>query len=326
MHQIHKMHIHSQIKHPALKSDNTLHVIGVVSNPVRYHSRYRLARDFMDELEGTPNVKPYIVEAAFGDRHHEVTLTKNENHLQLRTNSEIWIKENMINLGVRHLLPRDWKYVAWVDADVHFRDQDWAQEAMHQLQHYPVLQPWQQCSDLGPLGNVSQLFNSFGYLHQKGVRKQQYSAEPYPYAHSGFAWAATRAFWEATGGLPDFCILGSADHHSAWACIDKVDVTIHGKMNPAFFRRLHEWQARAVRITHRQVGFSPGRIEHHFHGPKKRRYYRERWQILVDHDFDPDKDIVYDPQGMIQLVGKPNLEQAIRLYNRARYEDSIEES
>lgn len=326
MHQIHKMHIASQIKHPELKSDNTLHVIGVVSNPVRYHSRYRLARDFMDEMESAPNVKAYMVEAAFGDRHHEVTYTENENHLQVRTSSEIWLKENMINLGVRHLLPRDWKYVAWVDADVHFREKEWGQEAMHQLQHFPVIQPWQQCSDLGPLGSVVQLHNSFGFLHQKGVRKQQFSAEPYPYAHSGFAWAATRGFWEAVGGLPDFCILGSADHHAAWACTDMVDVTIHRGMTPAFFRRLHEWQARAVRITHRQVGFSPGRIEHQFHGPKKRRYYRERWQILVDHDYDPDKDLVYDPQGLIQLVGKPNLEQAIRQYNRSRYEDSIEET
>jgi len=29
-------------------------------------------------------------------------------------------------------LPRDWRYVAWIDADVHFLNRDWAQETLHQ--------------------------------------------------------------------------------------------------------------------------------------------------------------------------------------------------
>jgi hypothetical protein len=57
----------------------------------------------------------------------------------------------------------------------------------------------------------------------------------------------------------------------------------------------------------------------------KRRFYKERWKLLVEHGFDPVKDLMRDAQGVIQLVGKPKLEQAIRQYNRSRYEDSIEE-
>ena len=127
------------------------------------------------------------------------------------------------------------------------------------------------------------------------------------------------------GGLIDVAILGSADHHMAWAMVCEVESTIHRKMHPAFFRLCREWQDRAVRVTHKQVGFVPGRIEHGFHGPKKRRYYRERWQILIDHGFNPDQDLVHDDQGLVQLVGKPDLEQAIRVYNRSRAEDSIED-
>jgi hypothetical protein len=276
-------------------------------------------------MEATANVELHIVEAAFGDRHHEVTEADNPNHLLIRTKSEAWIKENLINLGVRHLLPTDWKYMAWIDCDVFFRDPNWAQETLHQLQHWPVVQPWQQCVDLGYRGNILSTFQSFGWLHQAGIKKQRNTNEPYPYGHSGFAWACTRSFWEMVGGLPDFCILGSADHHVAWACIGEVDETIHGGMCQSFFRKLHEWQERAVRACSRQVGFVPGRIEHEFHGPKARRFYRERWQILVDHGFDPDKDLIHDEQGLIQLVGKPDLEQALRVYNRSRNEDSIEE-
>jgi hypothetical protein len=318
-------HLQNHIQNHALRADNTLHVIGVVSNPVRYHSRYRLARAWQEEMRATPGVELHMVEAAFGDRHHEVTDSEGA-CLQLRTRSELWIKENLINLGVRHLLPRDWRYAAWVDCDVTFRDPNWARETIHQLQHWPVVQPWQQCADIGFTGNILQTHQSFGFLHQRGVKKQEHSGQPYAYGHSGFAWACTREFWEQAEGLMDFCILGSADHHMAWAMVGEVEKTIHHKMRPSFFRRCREWQARALRVTHGQVGFVEGRIEHGFHGPKARRYYRERWQVLVDHGYDPDTDLVRDAQGLIQLAGRHELEQALRRYNRSRAEDSIEET
>ena len=273
-------------------------------------------------MESTPCVRAYMVEAAFGDREHEIALDV-PHHLKVRTNSEIWCKENLINLGVRHLLPRDWKYVAWIDADVVFRDPNWAQETLHQLQHWSVVQPWQNCVDLEYGGGIGNTYTSFGALHQAGVRKQRHSLEEYKYGHSGFAWAARRDFWEQSGGLPDFAILGSGDHHAAWGMVGDIDSTIHRKMHPNFFRLLHEWQDRTVRVTHKQVGFTQGRIEHNFHGLKANRRYRERWQILIDHHFDPVKDLVHDSQGLIQLVGKPDLEQAIRRYNRERKEDSL---
>lgn len=319
----HAKHLTQHIQHPELRGDNTLHVVGVVSNPARYHSRYRLAREWAAEMEKTACVKVHLVETAFGDRHHEI-VEPSSDHLALRTRSEIWIKENMINLGVRRLLPRDWKYVAWVDADVTFRDPGWAQETLHQLQHYAVVQPWQHCLDLGFDGSVLATHTSFGFRTTQRQRIQTHSKDPYPYGHSGFAWACTRGFWEQAQELMDFCILGSADHHMAWAMIGKVDSTIHKGMSPSFFRRCREWQARAIRQTHGEVGFVNGRIEHHFHGSKKNRYYRERWQVLVDHGYDPDKDLVHDELGLIQIVGKPGLERAIREYNRSRHEDSID--
>ena len=324
-------HLSQHVDHTDLVSDNILHVVGVVSNPVRYHSRYRLAREWIEHIQATPHVRAYLVEAAFGDRHHEVT-ERTPQHLQLRTKSEIWIKENMINLGVRHLLPREWRYVAWVDADITFRDPNWAQETLQQLQHWAIVQPWMQCSDLGFRGNVTNTDHSFAYLRHYGKIPEHHSkhAGGYPYGkfmygHTGYAWACTRAFWEATSGLIDYCVLGSADHHMAWACVGKVDDTINGNMGPAFFRRCREWQARAVRACNRYVSFVNGRIEHNFHGPKGRRGYRDRWRLLIDHKFNPDTDLMYDAQGLIQLVGKPDLEHAIHLYNRSRSEDGIDD-
>lgn len=320
-------HLVSHINHPGLRSDSTLHVVGVISNPVRYHSRYRLFRKWYERMMKTPNVKVYVVEIAYGDRQHECTESNNPQHLQLRTKHALWHKENMINLGVRHMLPRDWKYLAWVDCDVFWpEDFNWALETIQQLQHFPVVQPWKDCADLGFHGDVIQTFQSFGYVHQLGVKKQTHPGEPYKYAHSGFAWACTREFWEAVGGLMDFPILGSADHHMAWAMIGSVQSSVHGKMTDEFKRKANEWQTRAHRIVQGNIGFVKTRIGHWFHGPKAKRYYRERWQIFMDHGFNPDTQLAYDHQGLLYIVGNPNLDREIGKYLTRRCEDSIDEN
>ncbi len=318
-------HIVNQIHHPTLIRHNTLHVIGVISNVVRYHSRYRLFREWVKSMEATPHVKVYTVEVAFGDRHFEVTEEGHPHHLRLRVKSPIWLKENTINLGVKHLLPRDWKYLCWSDCDVFWRDPNWAQEALHQLQHADIIQPWQDCIDLGPSGTILEKHVSFCSLIARGMRRQKKPGEPYCFGHPGFAWACTRAFWEATQGLLDCAILGSADHHMACSLVNEVSTSMHEKMSDSFKRRAKEWQYRAHRHSHGIVGYVPTLIEHRFHGSKKKRFYRERWQILVDNEYCPDRDLTYDEQGLITLIGKPKLAREIHRYNLSRCEDSIDE-
>jgi len=279
-------------------------------------------------MERTPNVKVYVVEVAFGDRQHEVTDEKNPCHLQLRTKHELWHKENALNLAIRHLLPRDWKYLCWSDCDVFWPDSGWASETIQQLQHHPVVQPWQDCMDLGFHGSVLQHHKSFCYVDRVGIRKQTHPGEPYQYAHSGFAWACTRAFYEAIlpcGGLMSFPILGSADHHMAWALINQVEHSVHGQMSDSFKRKAFEWQKRAYDACLGNIGYVKTRIEHKFHGPKAKRFYRERWQIFMDHKFDPDTDLGFDDQGLYYIIGKPGLERDISKYMRSRCEDSIED-
>lgn len=306
-----------------LVSDSTLHVIGVISNPARYHSRYRIAREWAATMQATANVKLYLVEHAFGDRHHEIVSAQGD-HMKVRSSSELWLKENMLNLGVR-MLPRDWKYMAWIDADVWFRNDNWAIETLHQLQHFDVIQPWSECIDLGPYGNALSMFRSFVSLSSKGVKLQPQVGGAYPYGHSGFAWACTRTFWENTGGLIDFAILGAGDHHMAWATVGKAEESIPKAMSEAYKSRVVDWQHRAVQVTNKFIGYVPGRLEHMWHGSKKRRFYKERWKILIDNQYDPDKDLRHDAQGLIQLVGKPKLAHDIHKYLRSRHEDSIEE-
>lgn len=318
-------HLVDHVHHKVVRHNNTLYVIGIITNPLRFHSRYRLFRQWMREMENTPNVQLCVVEAAFGDREFEVTESGNRWHLQIRTRHELWHKENMINLAIRHLLPVDWKYVCWSDGDIHFRNRHWAQEAIHQMQHYHLIQPWSDCADLGPNGEILQHHKSFCAVHRTGQRKQQKPWEPYKYAHSGYAWCCTRFFYENIGKLMDFCILGSADHHMAWGAIGLAHMSMPHRIHGNYRRRVMSWQDDACRVTHGDdVGYVTGSIEHHFHGSKNKRYYQSRWQILLKHDYDPDKDLCYDDQGLIYITGKPALKADIKAYLRSRCEDSID--
>jgi hypothetical protein len=51
-------------------------------------------------MQSVNNVEVYIVEVALNERPFVVTEPDNPKHLQIRTHSVIWHKENMINLMV----------------------------------------------------------------------------------------------------------------------------------------------------------------------------------------------------------------------------------
>src|SRR5207302_851584 len=78
-------------------------------------------------------------ELAYGDRPFEVTAPDDPHAVQLRTTSELWHKENVLNRVVQSF-PNGWKYGAYWDADMHPTRHDWALEAIHKLQHHSWVQ------------------------------------------------------------------------------------------------------------------------------------------------------------------------------------------
>lgn len=308
------------------------HVVTVISNPVRYRTRYDLYRRFAKHVADA-GVQLTTVEIAFGDRPFEITEAGNPRHLQLRTFFELWHKENMINLGIAKL-PADWEYVAWIDADVAFTRVDWPMETIHQLQHYMVVQMFQQCMDLGPNYEVIQQHNGFVWsYHQNDCKPPQgagwggyYGVErPKAFWHPGYAWAARREAIDHLGGLMDWPILGAADHHMALALIGEARRSVPGGISKRYLDEILEWQERADKFIQHDIGYVPGTINHFWHGKKKDRKYVERWDIITRNDFDPDTDLKRDWQGLWQLTDrKPKLRDEIRAYFRQRNEDSID--
>lgn len=309
-------------------SPDKLHVIAVIQNPIRYQSRYRLYQQFAKEMREA-GVDLWTIELSFGERAPAVTVHEQTRQIQVNTLDELWHKENLINLAISRL-PSDWQYVAWIDADITFQRPDWVQETLQQLQHYHVVQMWETAVDLGPHGQVLTTHHSFISQYLKG-RPYCYKARGnyYEMWHPGFAWAASREAINHLGGLIDTAILGAGDNHMAHALVGMVDKTCARGLHPNYFKHLHIWQTRAERNIRRDVGIVQGTILHHWHGKKVDRRYHDRWQILVDHQYDPDWDVKRDAQGVLQLVDHGDvrsiaLRDSIRRYFRMRQEDSTD--
>jgi hypothetical protein len=297
-----------------------LHVITAFSRPVRWESRLRLYRDFERHMLES-GVQLTVVECAYGELPHELAGTPGVNHVGVHAHTAIWVKENLINIGISRL-PRDWRYVAWIDADIVFRRKDWPVATLHALQHHDVVQPWSDCYDLGPNGEHMKAHKSFCYqwAHAPhGVGK----SGPYTFAHPGYAWAATRHALESLGGLFDDAILGSGDHHMALALVGKGRSSCPAEIHPNYLSRVLRWQERANHHIAGNLGYVSGTIEHQWHGSKENRQYVSRWDILARHQYDPERDVKRNTSGVLELLGnKPQLRRDIGAYMRSRNEDA----
>jgi hypothetical protein len=301
--------------------ENKLNVIIVVSNPCQFASRYILAREFIKRFESEEsNVNLFIVEMIYPQQQFLVTDSKNKRHLQLKTEIPIWHKENMINIGVNKLLPKNWKAFAWIDADIEFENVSWALDTLKILNGTcDIVQLYSHCVDTNEKGVTNKVFNSFGYKFSKG---DPYTSVYPNYWHPGFAWACTRKAYQRMGGLFDYGILGSGDNIMAYSLINNALKSINEDSTDDYKDLVIDFQNR---VKHLRLGYVPGVIKHYFHGSKVNRKYTERWLILVKHLYSPKIHFTKDKDGIIIPTKDCPLEMLDEIYDyfKARNEDEF---
>lgn len=345
----HHRHQHPHRPHADLSG---MYVIAVISNPVRFARRYELYWTFKEMCEAA-EMKLVTVEQAFGERPFMVTQAGDPMDVQLRSAEELWLKENMINIGVQRasllhqLDPQKFpkaREVAWIDADCRpaRMPRQWFEETWHQLQHYEFVQMWETLIDLDinsnamgpPMPSFMANYLKYGTPDAPAVKEIK---KHYPHGHKamgrpGLAWACNVDALHKMGGIIDYCILGAGDWYMAHALIGSLEHTIRvreaTKVSGAMERKLLQWQERAERWIKRDVGVVPGLVYHDFHGPKASRFYGTRGQILTRNAYNPDTDIKYDGQGLLQLeTHEPRqirLRDEVRAYFRSRNEDATQ--
>lgn len=307
-----------------LPADSILDVVTVLFNPRRFQSHLANQRRFIQHMLDSPEVRLTTIEVLYKSREPMLqSVGPRHTHLVVQGNSELWVKENALNLAVRSL-PWDWRKVAIIDGDVTFQRPDWAQETLQALEHHAWVQPWSDCLDLGPNQEVVQHHRSFCRQYVLGEKIRAVAYEGITFPHPGYAHAMTREAWNALGGLIEIGACGSGDHHMMLALLGLAEHSLPKGLQPSYRREVLAWQRRAERL-HRNLGYVEGTLTHTWHGMKTGKHgrgYIERWAILIDHKFDPDHDLVRNSFGIFELPPERiGLRDALRGYFRNRLDD-----
>ncbi len=330
--------------HKVAAEFNDFAVITIISNPVMYRRRYELYWKFKQMCESA-GVRLITVELQQANRDFMVTERDNVDHVQLRTVEELWFKENMINVGIRHVrqIHPHISKVAWVDADcfpMTMNPREWFAQTILELDTYEFVQMWEHMIDFGPQGQpISKAYPSFMACYANAgfeipktktiMHTLAGHSGMIAFGRPGLAWAANVSALDKVGGLIDFCILGSGDWHMAHGLVNGMTHWAgEFKRLSQYSKKLLEWQELANRHIRGDVGYVRMTVGHEFHGKKSDRKYGDRGQILIKNAYDPYRDIKYDTQGLLQLETwhprQIRLRDFVRGYFRARNEDSID--
>ena len=276
-------------------------------------------KEFVKRFDEEENVNLFIVELIYKNQTFTVTDAENKNHLQLKTDIPIWHKENMVNLGVKYLLPENYKAFAWIDADIEFENVSWATDTLKILNGTKdVVQLFSHCVDMTNHNSDLQIYNGFGYSFCK---KKKYFTGTNDYWHPGYAWAITREAYDKIGGLYDVGILGSGDSIMAMGFFNQCDFMTNPRYSDDYNNSILSFRSNAKNL---KLGYVPGVIRHHYHGSKKNRNYVERWKILMEHKFSPALHLTYDASGVLIPTEQFSLKFQTDIFNyfKERKEDS----
>lgn len=277
-------------------SESLLYVITSVYSPHGQGRRSQLAQDFIERMEaleeeGQP-VALYVVEVVYDNQDLLLRLKNDHRHLKLNLPSSVlmWSKENLLNFATRHL-PRDWQYMAWIDADIEFLDAEWATKTikMFQTRNLDVIQLFStavmQSTPRGP-----------PYLIRKGIVacKQEGIIEE---RHPGFAWAITRKAFRQMKGLLDVAIVGGGDHIMATCWLGEKNYLLYYSQGLPSLRQMF------LNFYDRVQGFNVSYLDtvvlHYYHGTRKNRLYSKRIEILRKHQFDPFDQLSRESTGLL---------------------------
>jgi hypothetical protein len=292
---------------------DVLYVVLPYFNYCGFKRRQELFIKFVNEIQNVKGVRIIVSELVGPAPLPKLPVWK---HIKNRSDTPVWMKEKLINVAIK-TLPEDWKYTAWIDADITFLNPDWVQDTIEALQTNDVVQMFRTAVNLGPNNEAIKIDKGFGYMHADSGTPYV-KTDKYGYWHPGYAWACTRKAFRTMGSsLLDWAILGSGDRHMAMAWVGRVLDSCPGNIHMNYKIMLMEYQHKCQKF---KLSYVPGTILHHWHGRFEDRKYKERWDVLVRHAFDPIADVTMSLR--LTPTGK-RMEKDLKAYFEGRREDSV---
>lgn len=251
--------------------------------------------------------------------------------IKFQTDQLLWQKERVINFVVQKL-PESIKYVAFIDGDILFPDENWVFKAKDKLNSTNDLMlqlfstvyylPRNHCKYNG-------YYSYFNYSVGKNIfdsngienYKKDFLSDSFYYANPGMAWMCKKETI-LKNLLYDKCIIGGGDTINLinWLGIKNSDnipfVKKNKKKNQIFVDELKTMKDILLNIDCLD---SP--IFHLNHGNKINRQYKTRLDILEKYNFNPITDLTIE-QGLYRYIGSNSgILSDIKEYFRQRNED-----
>lgn len=294
--------------------------ITTLFNPAKYQVFVNNYNIFSEKLQ-KQNVNLLAIELAFGDEEFQL---HGENVLHLRGNSIMWQKERLVNYGLSQL-PPNCEYFAWLDCDIIFPD-NWVELTIQKLQKSNIIQLFKKIIYL-PSGvteyNNEKFMSVQGIIWQKMIHKnwlERRKKKDLPFSSPGFAWAAKKdVFYDI--GIYDKNIIGSGDTFLVDCYFDSWD--IHGyaqKFNNFMKKDMMLWN-NELRKKELTFDYLPVDIYHLWHGNLRNRKYMERHDIVLKHQYDPEKDIKLENNVYEWVTDKKEMHEEIKSYFYSRNDD-----
>jgi hypothetical protein len=273
-----------------------LNIIIPLFNP--FDSFYRCL-NLEKTIESFPDdlVNVFVVELCYGDQKPKKFY---KNHLVLNCDTVLWHKENLINLCVQTILPKEWSSFAWIDGDILFENNKWVNDALKLLETNDVLQLFSSCNFLNKenkkqktqLGFINSVVNN---LSEQG--------------HAGYAWAMNRNFYDKIGGLYENAIMGGGDR---WMCQAFIQKRNTQWLNEQPKGMIDDFQKFYNRCRETKFNFVFQDINHLFHGELNNRGYTTRHTVLKSVNFDPQIHLCKNQLGL--LVPSLNFPKNLKKY------------
>ena len=244
-------------------------VITCFFNPQNSPYRTKAFQQFYSSIE---HLNHRIIECVIGDAKPQ--LPYSPNITRVNTPHLLWHKEALLNKIVSEL-PKKFKYVFWVDADVIFTNHRWLTEGVEQLQNNNVIQPFEYCihlekdetfpsfdtelakehiNDVVPTSQ-RRIWRSFSanYVDTSLASNENYDK----HGHVGFAWGARREVLDKVP-LYDKALVGGADHIIAHAAAGHIPHRCIDKSFTDDLDDVYAWSKKFFNVTFGEIGYVKG--------------------------------------------------------------------
>jgi hypothetical protein len=308
------------------RRDAPLWVITCFFNPGRYVRRIENYLEFRRRLA----VPLVTVELSF-DGRFALPADAADILLRVPTGAVLWQKERLLNLAWRHV-PATCQKIAWLDADVFFASDDWAEATAALLDEHPLVLPFTRVAELrrdtmrDAVPAVEDCDVGYSLLHRwsRGERLPGVLAANVRVAriHTGLACGARREVLEDIG-FYDACVIGSGNRAMFCAALDRTEDAIRYLcMGEAWADHYRAWAVRYLARVKGDIGSLDATIFHLWHGDVERRRYAERHELFAAHGFDPGQDVAVGPDGAwVWASPKPDMHALLERYFAERRED-----